>query len=256
MKNNILVLLLYLSFLASYTYGSGFIIKLASYTNQKNLTQQVHLLDSTIQNNIILIEEDNLYKLFSKNIETKEEALALLPRYKKIFPDAYIMVDRYSKKEKKSINLTLALQQESNNTQNDYTNIHPIKKILQPNKEISPQISFQALLQNKTFYLCPQKITAPTEKILIQAHFTDSTVSYTTLIGKMPYLEMRYMIKNNRLYMINNNRVSISQFSTIDKILFEYMVVSRWMKGKKIHQMRYYNKEEDARSYINSINLD
>jgi hypothetical protein len=256
MKNYILLLLLNLVILGTYTYGSGFIIKLASYTNQKSLMQQVHLLDPSIQNNIMLIKEDNLYKLFSKSTQSREEASILLPRYKKIFSDAYIMLDRYTQKEKKSINLSLALQQESNTTQNTYPNIHPIQKILQPKKEILSQVSFQELIKNKTFYLCPQKIMAPSEKILIKAHFTDHTVSYTTLIGNIPYLEMNYMVKNNRLYMINHNRVSISQFSTIDKILFEYMVVSRWMKGKKIHQMRYYKKEEDARSYIDSINLN
>ena len=255
MHKNMALLFFTLLLFSSYSYAN-FIIKLASYSQEKSVEQQTQRLDTTIQKNIMLIEEAHLYKLFSKSIQTKEEALSILPLYQKVFSDAYIMVDTYTKKEKKSIDLLLALQEESNTTTQMYQTIEPIKSVLQPYKDRSKTVSFLELLQNKVFYLCPEHITAASEKILIKAQFLDNNVSYTTLIGDTPHFEMRYMVKQNRLYMINHNRVSPSQFSTIDKIFFEYMVVARWMKGKKIHQMRYYKRESDARSYISSIHLN
>lgn len=240
--------------LHTYLYCENFIIKLGSYSNKENLTHKVTLLDSASKKDMILIKEDELYKLFSHNFKTKDEALHKLSKYKKIFTDAYIMVNPYNHEQNNSINLTSALASSPTNTKDD-TSIPPSHNILSPIKETVLPMSMYDLINNQTFYLCPEKITTSSEKILIEADFLDNNVSYTTIIGKVPNLKMRYIIKNNRLYILHNNKVSISQYSTIDKIFFEYMVLSRWMKGKKIHQMRYYKKEEDAKSYISSIDI-
>jgi hypothetical protein len=256
MTKKTLIPLISVFILATYSYGNSFIIKLASYTHKESLMEKIKLLDSDVINNIIIIEENNLYKLFSKSSQDKEKALKLLPIYQKIFSDAYIMVNTNTVIQKEDINLTTSLQEESNTSQSKDFSIIPTETLMNPTIEKQPKLSFQEILENKTFYLCPQTIRSKSEKILIEASFGIDTVTYKTLIGNVPSMQMRYTIQKNRLYLITNNKISISQFNTIDKKLFEYMIVSRWFKGKKIHKMRYYTKETDARSYIESISLD
>ena len=255
MSKSILISLLF--FTLSNNIYANFIIKLASYTNKENLLQQVTQLDENIQDKIMLIEEDKLYKLLSESYTEKEEAVKILPLYQKIFPDAYIMVDTYEHKEKKSLDLALALQTDNtmgNNEKN--SSILPVQDILQPTTPQYPALTFEKLFQNRTYFLSPDSISAPSEKLLIRASFSDNNVSYTPLIGTMPPLQKRYILKHNRLYLINNNKVSPSQYSTIQELLFDYMVVARWFKGKVIHKMRYYKKEEDAKSYLDSVHFD
>jgi len=257
MKKNTFIPLLLLIIMASHAYGVDFIIKLASYSNKESLIKKINLLDTNIKENIMLVKENNLYKLFSKSLQNKETALKMLPAYQKIFSDAYIMVDRYSQVKKEDIHIDLALKEDINNSINTKElPIAPIHTLMQPKIDKAPPLSFREILENKTFYLCPQQIHSHSEKILIEAKFGTDSVSYKTLMGNVPSMQRKYTIQKNRLYIITNNKISISQFNTIDKIFFEYMIVSRWYRGKKIHQMRYYKKEADARSYIDSISLN
>ena len=257
MRKSTLISLLYLHILTVIVYGDNFIIKLASYTNKESLIEKSLLLDTSIKGNILIIEENKLFKLFSKNFENREKALVLLPIYQKVFSGAYIMVNtnNYGLK-KEDINIAISLKEESNTSIETNLSILPIHTLMHPTIEKIPSLSFQEVLQNKTFYLCPQTIQSKSEKILIEASFGTDAVTYKTLIGNVPSMQMRYTVQKNRLYLITNNKISISQFNTIDKKLFEYMIVSRWFKGKKIHKMRYYTKEADARSYIESIPLN
>jgi hypothetical protein len=256
MKRMTLLSLLTIFILTISSYGDSFIIKLASYTNKESLIEKIKLLDNSIKKNIILIEENKLYKLFSESIQNKEKALKLLPIYQKIFSDAYIMVNTYTDTQKEDINITMSLQEESNTSLNKGFVIIPTHTLMHPNTEKKPRLSFQEIIENKTFYLCPQSIHSQSEKILIEAVFSTDSVNYNTIMGKVPSMQMKYTIQKNRLYLITNNKISISQFHTIDKILFEYMIISRWFKGKKIHQMRYYKNKADAQSYIASISLN
>lgn len=249
MKKNAFIGLLSVIMLITSSHGNNFIIKLASYENKESLIEKITLLDNTVKENIIIIEENNLYKLFSKSSQTKEKALKLLPTYQKVFTDAYIMVNIYKQTPQiVDINITLSLKEEANNSIKPKLEILPTDTLMYPTIKKEPRLSFQEIIENKTFYLCPQTIRAKSEKILIEATFTSNNASYKTLIGEVPSMEMNYTIQKNRLYTITNNKISISQFHTIDKIFFEYMLVSRWFKGKKIHKMRYYKKEADARS--------
>lgn len=255
MLKKIYFYVLILLFTLSSAQAETYIIKLASYINQANLVERISHLDSDVKKNVVIIKANNLYKLFSQSSQNKEDALKLLPYYRKVFSDAYIMVDIYEKKEKEKINIYLALQEESNNTLEMNISITPINDLMYPHIDKQQIVSLHKILPDKTFYLCPENIHSKSEVILIKASFTKDLVNYQTLLGNVPAMENKYTIQKNRLYIINNNRISISQYSTIDKIIFDYILVSRWHKGKKIHQMRYYKNEEDARSYIQSIKL-
>jgi len=262
MKKTALGTLFSIIILITSTYGNNFVIKLASYSNKESLLEKITLLDKSVKENITMIEENTLYKLFSRSTQNKEKVLKLLPIYKKVFKDAYIMVNTYTQiphiqiPQSTDINISLALKDDANHSATSATlNISPAPILMSPTVEKIPQLSFQEIIENKTFYLCPQIIQSKSEKILIEATFSNHSVQYKTLLGKVPSMQMEYIVQKNRLYLITNHKVSISQFHTIDKIFFEYMIVGRWFKGKKIHQMRYYKKEADARSYIDSISL-
>jgi len=263
MKKNTFTALVSMIMLISSIHGNGFVIKLASYSNKESLLDKIQLLDTSVKENITIIEEDTLYKLFSNSSQSKEKVLKLLPIYQKVFADAYIMVNSYKQipqnkiPQSEDINISLSLKEESNNSTSSTTlDISPTAILMSPTIEETPQLSFQEIIENKTFYLCPQIIQSKSEKILIEATFSNHSVQYKTLIGKVPSMHMDYIVQKNRLYLITNHKISISQFHTIDQIFFEYMIVGRWFRGKKIHQMRYYKKEADARSYINSISLN
>lgn len=245
-------LLLYLSILGT-AYADTYNIKLATYSNKENLIKKMKQLDPSLQNKLILIKENNLYKLFSQTTDKESNARRLLPLYKEVFPDAYLKKDCQITAQEKTINLSSSLSVESNHS----APLAPITKsasIIQPiSNTHHVSHSLYRLVNNKTYFLCPDKIHSKSEKLLIQADFNTSDVNFTTLVGRVPPLSMPYIVQKNRLYFINNGRISPSQFSTLDGMYFEYMVLSRWMKGKKIHQMRYYNKKDDAKSYLDSI---
>jgi hypothetical protein len=232
-----------------------YVIKLASYINKASLLKQISHLNIDVKKNVVIVKDNNLYKLFSQSFQTKKDSLKLLPHYRKVFSDAYIMIDIYKEIQKEKINIYLALQEESNHTFKTNISIPPINDLMHPLIDKKRILSLHTILQDKTFYLCPQKIHSKSEVILIKASFTKDHVNYQTLLGNVPAMENKYIIQKNRLYIVSNNRISISQYSTIDKMIFDYLLVSRWYKGKKIHQMRYYKNEEAARSYIDSIKL-
>ena len=165
------------------------------------------------------------------------------------------MINKYPQKQDKTISIAKALTEENNCSLEENTTIIPQKTVMQPQGLAHEHISFKERIQNKTFYLCPENITVPSEKLLIKATFQDNNVSYVSLVGNTPPLHMQYIIRGNRLYTITNHVLSPSQYSTLENILFDYMIVDRWYKGKVIHKMRYYYKEKDARSYLGSIHL-
>lgn len=255
MKNN-KILVLFVLFL-SFCVGNEFVIKLASYTNKDNLVKQVSLLDSEIRDNVYILKEKNLYKLFSKPSPSKNHAMLKLPLYRKVFQDAYIMVATEQNKQTYNNKVTPLPLEESNSTFNhSLTNRPYIKKhneIMIPIRTTRNIISLENILPGNTFYICPNKINTSLEKLLIEVKFNTDSVTYTSIIGNIPSLEMNYTIKNGRLYFPKGDMITPHQYSQIDKVLFEYNIISKWSRGRKMNQMRYYRKQEDAKSYLDSL---
>ncbi len=98
-----------------------------------------------------------------------------------------------------------------------------------------------------------KKINSFLENLLIEVKFSTKSVTYKSIIGNIPSLEMDYTIKNGRLYFLRGDRITPHQYSQIDKVLFEYTVIAKWSRGRKMNQMRYYRKQEDAKSYLDSL---
>ena len=249
-----LLFLLWIAFV--YADSSKYMIKLASYYNETNLKKQIAHLEPSLQQDLILVKENNLTRLFTKPFESKDRVSDLLPLYRKVFADAYIMAYRVPKGVQKRATDPQPPQkpnvQQTKNNQTFYK-ITPLSKIVQPRQVLPNSNKFDTLLQNKTYYLCPDTIKSQEEKIMMEAKFEKNRVRFTTLIGKTPSFQNYYYIHRNRIYFSRTNHPNPTRYTTIDAIYFDYMVLTRWLNGKVLHRMRYYHKKEDALSYLDSV---
>lgn len=244
--------------------ASAYTIKLASYGNKENLIKQVSKLEGNLNQKIHIVKENNLYKAFSKSYPDRQSAIDQLHRYKTIFPDAYVSSSSVSlikgepdliRKEKKR-KYTLPKKEHSAELkeQNETVMIEKSNQIMIPEKSSTSQESLAHKFIGKTFYICPSTIKSNKEKLLIEVSFKEHhIVNYKTLLGKIPSIEMKYVIQNSRIYFTRNGIINPSQFSRVDETFFEYYIVSKWSRGRKIHSMRFYNKRSYAQSYLNSL---
>ena len=262
---------------------SSVFIKLGSYSNRDNLAKQISNLKYGLQDTAYILEEDYMFKAYSSEFASRDEALAKLDMYKEIFPDAYIMESKNVSVDSKS---SIYKEHKKENKESDVTNIAksetlkrdtiyereietpppPPKKdieligikhsdkVMKPISKAKEDLSLYTVLQDNKFYICPHNIKTKSQKILIEVHFQDNNVvKYRTLIGKVPAMSIPYIIRGDKLYFTRGNRVNPYQYSKLDNKFFDYYVISQWSKGKNINRMRYYPKEEDAKSYLNSL---
>ena len=256
-----IIILFNISFLSAYT------IKLASYGNKENLIAQVSKLDKALSQTTHVIKDGNLYKAFSKSFPNREKAIEQLNLYKTVFPDAYVSstsIDlikgepnlvRASKSRKYTLpkKEKITTVEEQNNT----VVIEKSNELMIPTKSLASQESLAHKFTGHTFYICPNRIKSDKEKLLIEVSFKEhNVVTYKTLLGKIPSIEMGYIIQNGRIYFSRNGIVNPSQFSQVDETFFEYYIISKWSRGRKIHSMRFYNKRAYAESYLNSLNFN
>ncbi|GEM_PF-4127727 len=165
---------------------------------------------------------------------------------------------------------TPTLPQEQNSTQTPLPTVEktveenrttPLEKItkhtgiLIPTTTPTYQKSLSEVLHNRTFFLVPDTITSNSQKLLIEAKFDGSHVTYKSLQGAIPSLKMGYSVQQEKLYFLHNGRVNPQHFSRIEREYFEYYVISKWIANRRISQTRYYKIREAAQSYLDSINL-
>lgn len=234
------------------SFASAYTIKLASYGNKENLIAQVSKLDKALSQTTHIIKENNLYKAFSKSFPTRERAIEQLNLYKTVFPDAYVSSTSIDliKDEPNLVREPISTVEE----QNDTVVIEKTNELMIPTKSLASKESLAHKFTGHTFYICPNRIKSDKEKLLIEVSFKEhNVVAYKTLLGKIPSIEMGYIIQNSRIYFSRNGIVNPSQFSQVDETFFEYYIISKWSRGRKIHSMRFYKKRAYAESYLNSL---
>ena len=250
---------------------SAVVIKLGSYSHRGNLAKQITLLRDDISSNTHIIEENDMFKGYSNEFDTREEASAQLHLYQEIFTDAYIMqstnIDKNSNiksiKPIKQIKEIEEVKKEPQKKQNpldyrykDRIEITPSDEVMTPVSYSNGVSSLGDIIKGNTFYICPHKINSNGDKLLIEAKFSQETqVTYKTIVGKVPSLSMAYIVHKERLYFTRSQRVNPYQYSQLDDRLFDYYVISKWSRGKKISKMRYYKKLENAKSYLDSLHF-
>lgn len=257
--------ILYLILLISFEnlHATQFIIKLASYAEEKSVMTQISLLHKTIEKKVSIKKEDNLHKVYSVPFSSKEDAQKVLPLYQEVFKDAYIMVYVPTKNLTQPV-LNYPYTSTDNNETNQTTIVkHPsvpltiTKKdyLLTPDYQSVQKSTDKELFKNKTFYVCPDRIQTSSEKLLIESKFTDINVTYNPIIGNLPSITLKYIMHKKRLYFFKGSIINPNQYRKIEKNLFEYILVSHYNKEKKLTTMRYYYKKEDAISYLNSLRI-
>ncbi|CAA6818858.1 MAG: Unknown protein [uncultured Sulfurovum sp.] len=257
----VVYLILLLSF--SHLQATQFIIKLASYSKKESAISQISLLDKAINQKISIAQENSLHKIYSLPFSNKEDAQKVLPLYKKVFIDAYIMVYVPTKNLSKPVLNSQYTTIDNNETNKSNTVTKPslpfviTKKdyLLTPNSRSVQDLTDKDIFRNKTFYVCPDRIQTSSEKLLIESKFTDINVTYNPIIGNLPSITLKYILHKKRLYFLKGSMINPNQYRKIEKKLFEYILVSHYSNKKKLTTMRYYYKKEDAISYLSSLRI-
>lgn len=267
--NALLALVLSLSIL-----NASVVIKLGSYSNKENSQRQVLRIQEELGFKSSVIEEGGIYRLYSLSFDTREKALDLLPTYQKLFPDAYIMQSTRPykapniKMDKKQLDKTtiplemvkLEIPKTQINTPKENipkTIVRENKdssKIITPKSNTKQELSLASIIKGHTFYLCPNVIKSKKGIILIEAYYdNEHRVTYRTLVGKMPSIRINYLIHNERLYTSRSYTFNPTEYNVIEDTLFEYYLMAKYSRYKKLGSMRYYKSYENAKAYLNSL---
>jgi len=263
-KNALLALVLSLSILKA-----SVVIKLGSYSNKENSQRQVLRIQEELGFKSSVIEEGGIYRLYSLSFDTREKALALLPTYQKLFPDAYIMQSTRPYKapnikiDKKQLDKTtiplemvkLEIPKTQENTPKTIVKENKdSSKIITPKSNTKQELSLASIIKGHTFYLCPNVIKSKKGIILIEASYdNEHRVTYRTLVGKMPSIRINYLIHNERLYTSRSYTFNPTEYNVIEDTLFEYYLMAKYSRYKKLGSMRYYKSYENAKAYLNSL---
>jgi len=225
-----LLLLLPLSTVASTLYT----VELATYMDKKALNEELSKFLPALRKTIVIEENDAKYHV--KTLLTKDKKLLtkLLPSYKKVFSDAFIETFTPPVKVvKKPVKLPKKVTKEKNST-----------------KEKN---DFYTSLRNHAFYLSPVLKPGKNNKFLLKVTFTDSNVTYTPILGKVPPMSALYKVEDNKLFLYQKGLLNTKVFSLLEENTFKYHLISSWIDNKRVKNLRYYLNLHDAKAYLNSL---
>ena len=208
-------------------------VKLAVYKNLHTLQKKIAKLPPKLSKTIQVIQVGSVHKASSYPTEDMQTLKTLLPSYQKVFSDAFIGPVVVSA----SSPVLFTIPQKST----------PI-----PTPKLQKKLSFSAKFKEKIFYLC-RKEDNKGATLLIKVVFTDNTVTYTPLIGKLPPVTALYKIEGDTLHMYQAGLFNNKVYSILEKSYEEYHLLSSWIKDKKINDLRYYFTLNHAKQYLNQI---
>ena len=254
--------------------NASVVIKLASYGDKGNSDRQVLHIQKTLGLTPSVIQEGGIYRLYSKSFEHRNQAFSLLSRYQELFPDAYIMQssNRYQAMDKKKLEKThiptemvkLEIPKSQRSVhQSPPQNIISIddiiipkntEEIMTPISKGNRRLSLNTIIKGRTFYICPNVVKSNKGKILIEVSFDSKhTVTYRTILGKIPSLRMHYIVRKKKLYLSRSYTFNPAQYHRIKDTLFDYHLMAKYSQKKSMGTMRYYTNYENAKSYLDSL---
>jgi len=201
-------------------------VKIALNEHRDLLQDELDKLSPTLRKTIVIKKEKKFYRVSTLPTHKKALLTTLLPYYRKVFDDAFIdtiKTDSSKKSPKKSKNPKL----------------------------LKESTAFYATLKNKVFYLCPAQ-KKENANFLLKVTFTDSSVSYTPILGKTPPMQALYKIDNNKLYIYQKALFNENIYTTYEKGYRDYYLLGSWLNGKKIKNLRYYIALDEAKKYLNA----
>jgi len=193
-------------------------VKLALYKDRALLQEELQKFSPTLHKTISIKKDKAYYRVTTLPTHNKKILNKLLPYYQKVFSDAFIDTIKVEKKIDKNIS-----------KKND---------------------AFYTTVKNKVFYLCSNIQQKKNEKFLIEVIFTDTSVTYIPILGKIPSMKAEYKIQNNKLFLYQKDLFNPKVYSTYEKSFPKYHLLNSWTNGKKLQSLRYYLIKDDAKKYL------
>jgi len=193
-------------------------IKLALYKDRVLLQEELDKFSPELQKTIAIKKDKKYYRVKTLPTHNKKVLTKLLPYYKKVFSDAFIDTVEEEKKTNKDIS-----------KKND---------------------AFFTTVKNKVFYLCSNTQQKKNDAFLIEVVFTDTSVTYIPILGKIPSMKAEYKIQDNKLFLYQKDLFNPKVYSTYEKGYPKYHLLHSWTNGKKLQSLRYYLTKDDAKEYL------
>jgi len=193
-------------------------VKLALYKDRALLQEELAKFSPTLHKTISIQKDKEYYRVSTLPTHNKKVLSKLLPYYQKVFSDAFIDTIKVEKKIDKNIS-----------KKND---------------------AFYTTVKNKVFYLCANTPQQKNKKFLIEVIFTDTSVTYIPILGKIPSMKAEYKIQDNKLFLYQKDLFNPKVYSTYEKSYPKYHLIHSWANGKKLQSLRYYLIKDDAKKYL------
>lgn len=239
-------------------------IKLAVYKNAKNLHASIAKIENVNYKKRIVIERRNHLYYAHAVIASQKEAHNALHVYKKVFKDAFISNKQVAlpqlkpatpKKEPtvqkvQDIRKTKSQIQDEQSVQPQSQPIpqSPVatveKKIEEPKKK--PLLDAQALLANKTVYLCYETGPEHLKNRLVKMDFKEQNVTYDPMKKTSASIAIPCTFDKNALVM-DFSGVKVAHYVT--QQTSDYLLAESIHNGMPDNKVRYYFDKERAQAF-------
>lgn len=245
--------------------GHGYALKLAVFKNADGLDTLIDLLESKKdKNNIVIYKNNGLHYAFTSDYTSKNEATVALARYKKVFKDAYVVVETKMNNEntvmvkKVKPDVAEAIEETENdevlkgylleamNEKESHYGMNDLSKMRLVNQTKSTRWSDQINFHKGIFYIRYLKGSKNVKAKVLKSQFKAQHLTYGNILEKKPALgRAQYKTKNKEL-IIFDKKQGLMMSHYIKKVNNKYILVSVSMHGKEVNVARYYYNKNDA----------
>lgn len=239
------------------TLFGAYDVKLGVYKNVKNVHANIAKIKNTKYRKSIIIDKKRNKYYVHAIIESNKEARNALRAYRRIFKDAFISkrqvrVKKAVKKAAPPVAKTAAVKEsiEQNNTIQTAQIKEPIEQNQTVTKVEIPKpiekINAQALLTNKTIYLCYEEGPAHLKGRVVEMVFEKDHVIYNPLKKMTRPVKMPYTFKDNNLTLeLSGMKIIHDLYKKEGKCLCAKSVID----GLEVNKLRYYFDKEAAMAF-------
>jgi len=235
MSRFLISLFLFILFSLQSFASNLYVVNIGAYKDVNILSNSLKKLSVKLRKTIEVKKVGNLYK--ARTLPTKEKKILskLLPLYRVIFHDAFIL----------SIDSNISEEIEIKET-------HKTRK-QHKIKNIEDTLSLKEILSEQTYYLCQERNVGSDKKYLIKVSFKEDSVNYKPIRGNIPFEPTLYAIKNEKLFLYKDGLYDSDVYSTLEEIFSDYHLFSYWIGDIQINTVRFYHNLKDAKKYFDSL---
>jgi len=216
-----LLLLLGIFFYSTMLFGA-YDVKIGVYKNGENLRHNIARVANIKYRKSIMVERKNHLYYAHAVLTNGVDAKNALHAYKRVFKDAFISKNQVRVKK-------------------------VVKKVKIPEK--IKHIDAQALLENKTIYLCYEKGPKHLKDRVVQMVFAKEFVTYNPLKKMATPVKMPYEFKDNNLTLhLSDMKITHHIYKASPNFLYAHSIID----GLVVNKLRYYFDEKAALEYVNN----